>query len=590
MSKTAKKSILLSFITIISRIFGLIRDHFQAIFFGTGPVAFAWEIATLIPGMLRTLLVEGGISQAFIPIYSASLENSKKEASKTAGVVIIFVFGLMIIVTICALIISPFIFPLLTHKTPKESEFLIYLNSILILYLVPASLTSVLVGISNSHGFFGLPAILPIILNIGMIIGFITSNINNPQTVNATSQAWIWMGMAGVQFFIQYFYIWRKGDAPILSLNFKNPAIKKIFILMIPAILSNAVFQINQLFDVLIASIFIDPKLGAVPSIRFAQRLIQLPTGIIGVALSTAILPIISKQIANLKNSNNLKNFKTTENLKKSNNIKTNENLKNIKSAENIKNLKTAENLKKSNNLININTQTNEIQNEILSALQFALFLTIPASLGFFFLGEDIITLIFSGGKWDYQSTLMTWIALKYFILGIPLYSINKILVSVFFAYNDTKTPMKSMLVSTSINLILNLILVHFMAQGGIALSTSIAALAQTLQLSFILNYRNKVLNFTYLKSYFYKMLPIYLIMIIFLIFIKYFSNNISFYIGSKLLNYLKLYNLNEVDKLSYLIFPKVFIGVGGGLFIYFGLSNYFKIKEMNIIKDIFKK
>ena len=572
MSKTAKKSILLSFITIISRIFGLIRDHFQAIFFGTGPVAFAWEIATLLPGMLRTLLVEGGISQAFIPIYSASLENSKKEASKTAGVVIIFVFGLMIIVTICALLISPFIFPLLTHKTPKDSEFLIYLNSILILYLVPASLTSVLVGISNSNGFFGIPAILPIILNIGMIIGFITSNINNPQTVNATSQAWIWMGMAGVQFFIQYFYIWRKGDAPILSLDFKNPAIKKIFILMIPAILSNAVFQINQLFDVLIASIFIDPKLGAVPSIRFAQRLIQLPTGIIGVALSTAILPIISKQIANLKNSNILKNLKASENLNNSKNIKASNNLNNSK------------------NLNNTNTQTNEIQNEILSALQFALFLTIPASLGFFFLGEDIITLIFSGGKWDYQSTLMTWIALKYFILGIPLYSINKILISVFFAYNDTKTPMKSMLVSTSINLILNLILVHFMAQGGIALSTSIAALAQTLQLSYILNYKNKVLNFTYLKSYFYKMLPIYIIMIIFLICINYFFNNISFYIGNKLLNYLKLYNLSEVDKLSYLIFPKVFVGVGGGLFLYFGLSNYFKIKEMNIIKDIFKK
>ncbi len=544
MSKTTKNSLVLSFITIISRIFGLIRDHFQAIFFGTGPVAFAWEIATLLPGALRTLLVEGGISQAFIPIYSSCLEKSTRDAQKTAGIVISFTFGIMTLVTIIALLVSPFLLPLLTHQEKSETEFLISLNSILILYLVPASLTSILIGISNSHNFFVLPAILPIILNIGMIVGFLTSNLSNPQTQNATSQAWIWMGMSGLQFFIQYIFIWRKGHSPILSLNLKNETVHKMFALMLPAILSNAVFQINQLLDVVIASVFINPEIGAVPAMRFAQRLIQLPTGVIGVALSTAILPILSRQIAKIPTI----------------------------PASDIKKNKT------------------EIENEIIGAIEFALFLTVPATLGLFFMGEDIITLIFSGGKWDEKSTLVTWSALKYFLLGIPLYSLNKILSSVFFAHKDTRTPLQSMLVSISVNLGLNLTLVHFMQQSGIALSTSIAAFVQTVQLAYYLKKRHQAISLDALYPFFVRSIPLWIVMTIYLLLIQYFFVNPSHQIGSYIIKFLHKENLNPIDQMSYYIFPKIFLGVGGGLCLYFSHALIKKSKEMQTILGIFKK
>ena len=529
MSSTTKSSLKLSFLTILSRCLGLLRDHFQAFFFGTGPVAFAWEIAILLPGILRNLLIEGGAAQAFIPIYTRSLSKSKKEASKTAGIIVSFIFLIMLGITLLSILTTPYILPLITQQTAKEAIFIIDLSWILLLFMLPASLTSIMAGIINAHRHFFVPALAPIVLNIGMLVGFYNLEIGGSQEKNAFTLAWFFVFSSFIQLFIQYYYICKNKFEMEFSLNLFHPAIKKVIYIMLPAIASTAIFSINQLIDVAIASYYIPLDQGGVPGLRFAQRLIQLPTGIIGVALSTAILPILSYYLS--KGS-----------------------------------------IKKGHD-------------ECLSAFQFALFLTVPATIGFTLLGEDIITLLFHGGSWGKESTLATWNALQFYLIAIPIYSLNKIITSIFFSFRDTKTPLRSMFVSTFCNFIMNLILVQFMQQGGIALSTAIAAIIYFSQILFFLQKKHMKINWSPFFIFLRKSLFLWYILVFYLIFVNVFLTPYTKLIG--------MYFFTALDG-SYIevyqAFPKVFIGTVGGCIFYLFLSSKLGGEEIKLLKNLISK
>ncbi len=529
MSSTTRNSLKLSLLTIFSRILGLVRDHFQAVFFGIGPIAFAWEIAMFLPGLLRNLLVEGGIAQTFIPIYTRSLEESKKQASLAAGVVISVVSIGMTLVMLLVGLASPYILPAMTHQSRDEADFMIRLAWILLLFMPTASLTAILAGVSNAHRHFVIPALSPIIMNVGLLIGFFTLNIEADPEGNARSLAWFFVSTALVQMAIQYVYVWRNRFAPRFSLNIRHPAVMQIFYMMLPAVLSTAIFNVNQLVDVVVASYFIPIEVGAVPALRFAQRLIQLPTGIIGVALSTAILPILSQYI------------------------------------------------KKGN------AGSKEI--EVMSAFRFAMFLTVPASLGLFFLGDDIIMLLFYGGQWTEESTLVTWQALRFYLLAIPLYSLNKILISIFFAFKDTKTPLRSMVVSTSCNFVMNISLVHWLAHGGIALSTAITAAIHFLQMMFYLQKKHISLPWEKFRDFLRRSLILWVILGAFLFFVDTYLTELSYHWGSQLMQ-----AFGSTQWPRYRIVPKVFIGTGGGLLLYLTAASVLKNKEMQIFSGFFRK
>lgn len=421
MSRAVRNSIKLSFFTIISRVLGLVRDHFQAVFFGTGAIATAWEVAYMLPNMLRNLLAEGVMSQAFIPIYSEAMKESEQEAKRRASVVLGFLLIGLIFIVLIGILIFPYLLPVYTGKTRDEASLMILLARIMFIFIMTASLTAILSGIQNTRNEFTLPALSPILLNIVMITGFLVLNDQDAGSKeNAVTLSMFVVAGGFLQFLLQTVFLKHRGWWPGFSFHFRDPVLKKVFSLMAPAVLGASLFQINQLTDIAIASYFIPEEVGAIPALRYAHRLIQLPTGIIGVALSTAILPALVEAMRQNRHDGN--------------------------------------------------------GTELVTALSFSLFLTVPAGIGLFFLGPDILNLLFYGGAWSVDSTHQTWGALMFFVAGVPFYSANKILTSSYYAYQDTRTPVRFLMIVVVINFLLNLTLVHWLQQGGIALSSSITA------------------------------------------------------------------------------------------------------------------
>lgn len=425
MSSVARSSLKLSFYTVISRVLGLARDHYQAVFFGTGPIAAAWEIAFLLPNMLRNLLAEGVLAQSFIPIYSEGLRESEESAREAAGVILGFLFCFLLLLVALGIAVFPFVLPAFAGQAVGETALLVDLSRIMFVFIMTASLTAIFSGIANAHLLFTVPALSPILLNIVLISGYLLLGLTDLTPQRNAEVLAVVVSVGGVlQLLMQALYIWMRGLWPAIQLRLRHPALRKLGSLMAPAVLGASLFQLNQLFDIAIAGWFIDAKHGAVPGLRFAHRLIQLPTGIVGTALSTAILPALAAALRDPNRGN----------------------------AENGR--------------------------ELVAALSFSAFLTVPAALGLWLLGPQIIDLLFYGGEWRADSSATVWVALRFYALGVPLYSANKILTSSFYAYQDTATPVRIMLVTVPFNFALNLSLVGPLLHGGLALSTCVTALA----------------------------------------------------------------------------------------------------------------
>ena len=508
-----------------SRVLGLVRDHFLANFFGTGPIAAAWEIAFMLPNMLRNLLAEGVLSQAFIPVYGQGLKESEEEAARVAGVVIAFIFCVLLILVATGVVLFPFVLPNIFATT--EILLLVQLSQLMFVFIMTASLTALLVGISNAHHVFVFPAISPILLNLAFIGAFL---ILDPLELAAADNARVLAVVVActgfLQLFVQAVYVWRKGWWPRLALRLRDPVLLQIFSLMAPAVLGAGLFQFNQLIDVAIASNLIAEELGAVPALRFAHRLIQLPTGIIGVALSTVILPTL---VAHIKTDGG---------------------------------------------------DSGENGRELMRALGFALFLTVPAGLGLFFLGREIINLLLYGGAWDAGSTDATMLALAFYAPGVPFYSLNKILTSSFYAYQDTRTPVKIMMGVLVVNITLNLTLVLFVFenQSGLALSTALCQALTSGLLLYFLRGKMGALPFDILIASLRKQVPLWIGMGLFLALIAWGPTLPAADIVRAVFGEL-------ADPTRAIALVYVLVGVGGGGAMYLGLSLFTGVREMDVFR-----
>lgn len=421
---SATRSLALSFYTFLSRILGLIRDHYMAVTFGTGWVASAFSIAYRFPNMFRNLLAEGTLSQSFMPIYADAEKVSEKEPALVAGTVLSFLtFALSMFVGLF-MVFAPFFIPHLVGGTREYSDLVIELSLILFVLIMTASLSSIFIAISNSKHKYFVPSLSPIILNFAYLFVFwflIPFQDEMYDKVKILSFGIICGGI--LQLMIQAFYVKRLGLFPRINLKWNHPAIKKIFSLMIPAIIGGGFYQISLLVDIFLANYIQNqnPGLGAVVSLDYSQRLIQFPTGIIGVALATTILPTLIQAL-------------------------------------------------KKGDLA-------PIQDEIVQVLSFTIFLTVPAALGFFILGIPIIDSLYYGGKWTNESSLSTYDALKYYSLAIPMFSMNKILTSSYYAFKDTKTPLRVNMVSFTMNICMSIFFMQFLKHAGLALSSAISSL-----------------------------------------------------------------------------------------------------------------
>ncbi|MCE9600230.1 MAG: murein biosynthesis integral membrane protein MurJ, partial [Spirochaetia bacterium] len=412
-----------------------------------------------------------------------------------------------------------------TGRTGEEATLVITLASILFPFILTTSLASIFMGMANTRQSFFIPSLSPVLLNLILIGGFLVLSmftLNDVSNVKWLAVVTICGGFAQLMF--QGIHVWKKGWNPEYNLNFKDPALKKIYTLMAPAVIGASIFQLNQLLDVAIASYMI-PNPGAITGLRFAHRLIQLPTGVIGVALSTAILPVLARAIREDK--------------------------------------------------------TSDIPHELSHALSFSFFLNVPAGIGLYLLGPDIINLLFFGGDWDVRSTAITWAALQFYCIGIPLYSANRIVTSSFYAYEDTKSPVRILIGVVCLNFALNLFLVPHLQQGGLALSTSFCAVINFAFLYRTLKKHIPSIRLREAVRAILRQIPGYLILVGFLLILLYFKGDLfAGLIGIGILPF--------QPNPRQLALPLVFLGAGGGGLLYVVSGFIFRIPELEFLRRRF--
>jgi len=431
--KIAKSTGLVSSATFLSRVFGLIREQVFAYLFGAGLATDAFIAAFRIPNLLRDLLAEGALSSAFIPVFTEKLTlQGKEEAFRLANLVVNLLLIVLFGIIILGIIFSPAIVNLIApgfNKIEGKIELTNLLTRIMFPFLLLVSLAALCMGILNSFGRFGAPALAPTMLNLGMILAgfFISPFLKTPIMGMAIG---VILGGAG-QLALQLPILFRLGYKYKPILDWKDPGVRKILLLLTPAVLGLASTQVNIFVNTLIASLL--PQ-GSVSYLNYSFRLMHFPLGVFGVAVATVTFPLLAEKAAQ-------KNF-------------------------------------------------GELVSICSSSLKLIFFLTIPSAIFLAVGSKPIISLLYQHGKFSYVDTQATSQALILYAIGLFAYASVRVLAPVFYTLGEAKVPVISSAVSVVVNIGLNLILMHPLSFRGLALATSLSAILNMTILFTVLNKR----------------------------------------------------------------------------------------------------
>ncbi|MBL0372655.1 murein biosynthesis integral membrane protein MurJ [Rhizobium sp. KVB221] len=401
--------------TLGSRFFGFARETLMAAALGTGPMADAFYAAFRFPNLFRRLFAEGAFNAAFVPLFAREIEAGGKDAARRFSEEVFGVlFTVLLIITIAMelampLIVRTIIAPGFDVGTEKY-EVTVKLAVVMFPYLMCMSLTAMLSGMLNSLHHFFAAAVAPIFLNLAMIVALFYGLYTGADPL-ATAWYLSWgVLVAGLlQMAVLYAGVRHAG----MSIGFKRPRmtpnVKRLLILAFPAAITGGITQINQLIGQMIAS----TKDGAIAALQFADRIYQLPLGVVGIAVGVVLLPELSRALRGGQ----------------------------IKEAANIQN----------------------------RSLEFVLFLTLPAAAAIWVLSDEIIRVVYEHGAFNQSMTSTVAGILAIYGLGLPGFVMIKALNPGFFAREDTKTPMRFTFVAVAVNCALALSLFPFFAERGIA-------------------------------------------------------------------------------------------------------------------------
>ncbi len=427
-SKMTRAAGVIGLFTLLSRIMGLLRDILVGYLFGAHGAADAFFVAFRIPNLLRRLTAEGALSAGFVPVFTDYLTNrSKGEALNAAR--IIFTFATVVLAALAVLGII-FASPL-THLfapgflvDPGKFNLTVFLTRLMFPYLFFVSLVALAMGFLNSFRHFMAPALSPVLLNVSIIVCALLFSPFLSEPVVSLAYGVVLGGIA--QLSLQIPYLYRYGLSFTPDFHFGHPALRRLLFLMGPALIGAAVYQINVLVSTILASML--PE-GSVSYLYYADRLLQFPLGIFAVALGTAALPSYSSLVAK-------KDF-------------------------------------------------TELQRGLSYSLRLMNFIILPASLGLMVVSIPVFALLFQRGAFDATATQQASSALVYFSIGLWGLSGTRLLIPVFYAMEDTKTPVRIALFSFVLNFLLSLVLMGevFAGQDSSVFSRSIATLSQNLGL-----------------------------------------------------------------------------------------------------------
>jgi putative peptidoglycan lipid II flippase len=409
-------------LTLVSRGLGFVRDMMTASVVGTGLVAQAFVIAFRFPNLFRTLFAEGAFNSAFVPMFARRLEGGGEQAAKGfAEEVYAVMFAWLLVFTAAAQIAMPVLMYGIAPGfagEPEKFDLSVALTRIAFPYLLFMSLNALQSGILNSLRRFAAAASAPILLNIVMIVTLLFVQAKGWGDAQVTGYALAWgICAAGVAQFLLLMIACRRANMT-MRLRFPKltPDVSRLVRLGIPGVIAGGITQVNILIATMIAT-SID---RAVSYLYYADRVYQLPLGVVGVAIGVVLLPEMARKLRSGDSEGALAN-----------------------------------------------------QNR---ALEFALFLTLPATIALIALPLAIVNTCFEHGVFTRSDTLATANALSAFAIGLPAFTMNKVFSPGFFAREDTRTPMIFAITSVVVNVVGSLVLSHFIGHVGIALATALAA------------------------------------------------------------------------------------------------------------------
>lgn len=419
--------------TMLSRVFGFIRDVIVARFFGAGLATDAFFVAFRIPNLLRRLFAEGSLTIAFVPVFTEYLKTkSREDAFELARVAFTLLSVILVVISLAGVIFSPAIVTVMApgfRATPEKYALTVLLTRIMFPYIFFISLVALCMGILNSLRHFATPALSPVILNLCMIGAALFLRDYFAEPILALAVGVMIGGL--LQLAVQLPVLFNLGVVLRPNFHFRHTGVRRIGALMVPAAFGAAVYQINIFISTLLASFL--PE-GSVSFLYYADRIVELPLGIFGIAIGTAALPSFSEQVAR--------------------------------------------------------GHYEEMKKTISFSLRLMLFITIPAMIGIIALQEPIISVLFQRGQFDPRSSVLTAQALFWYTVGLWAFSTIRVVVAAFYALQDTKTPVRIAVVALIVNTVCSVALMFPMKHSGLALATSIASAVNVLTLGFLLRKR----------------------------------------------------------------------------------------------------
>ena len=437
-----KSGIVLSIMTLGSRIMGLIREMTKASFLGTGMFADAFTVAFQIPNLLRRLFAENAISVAFIPTFKEYLskgksKKNKEETQQFISSTFTLVTFLTAIVVVIGIIITPFLMPIFC-KSPDpnaanyadqlqywltETAEITILTRIMFPYLFLISVASFLQGVLNGCKIFGPSGFTPVLFNLFVILGtyLLTPYCENP--ARAMSIGVVAGGV--IQAAFQWPFLHKTGwkiRFTSLHKTFTNPGTRKVVALIVPTIIGMAAYQLN---DVVSTSMAKRVGEGIAASLQYSLRLQELILGIFAVSIGTVILPDLSG-LAN-------------------------------------------------------NKKWDEFNEMLIQAIKIMTVISIPVTAYSLITGNELISLLYKNNQFDDASVALTLGEFRWHIMGLLFIALNRIISPAFYAQGNTKLPTIAGLVSFASNILLVFVLSPSMGGNGIALALSLASLANTI-------------------------------------------------------------------------------------------------------------
>lgn len=418
--------------TMVSRVLGFVRDAMMAAVLGAGPAAEAFVVAFRLPNLFRRLFAEGALNAALVPIYAKRLEQDGKESAvRFGGEAAVLLILAMLALTLLAMAFMPVVILILAPGFSEDGEtfhLAVALSTITFPYLTFMALSALLSGMLNTVGRFGAAAAAPVLLNVVLIGAMGLSLAGLVPMLPAMALSWGVFIAGIVQFAVIAWECRRMGILMHLPRPRLSPDIKALLARMGPGILSAGVSQINTVVSTILASLL---PAGAIAHLYYADRVAQLPLGVIGVAVSVALLPLLSRQLSAGDHDAARESFNRS--------------------------------------------------------LEIGLFFTLPAAVALIAMPLPVVDVLFRRGAFGGADSFATAEVLAAMAIGLPPVVLVKILSPAFFARGDTKTPLRIAVFAMVTNVALAFALMRVLGTSGIALAASLAGWANAALMGWIL-------------------------------------------------------------------------------------------------------